>query len=188
VSSLRINFQYILASTLQPQSSVWLLLSDFENRTFAGNDGYADEVTHLYKWDSTVSNHAALKVRDTVILWDKRKLIGVSIIETIEVGFGVKNRYRCPFCGSTKIKRRITKQPTFACGNQLCRRAFQIPDTEEVGITTYAAEYGANWIPLPGILDAAECRLLGISVKSQHSMRPADPDKFRRFLHSLILE
>lgn len=188
MSSSLVNLRHILASTNQTRSSAWLLLSDFDNRTFAGNDGYEDEVTHLYKWDSTVPNHEALHEHDTVILWDKRKLIGVSIIETIEVGFGVKNRYRCPSCGSTKIKRRVTKQPTFACGDQLCRIAFEQPAIEEVGITTYAAEYGGNWLPLPGVLAAAECRLLAVSPRSQHSMRPADADKLRRFLQSLMTE
>jgi hypothetical protein len=179
------SLHVVTASLDVTDSSAWLLLSDYDNRTFAGNDGYEDEVTHLYKWDSTVPNHAALQERNVVVLWNKQNLIGVSIVETIETGFGLKNRYRCPLCGSTKIKRRITKEPTFACGDQTCRAMFERPSIEEVGITTYSAEYGANWIPLPGKLSAADCRLLATSPKSQHSMRLANIDKLRQFLRSI---
>jgi hypothetical protein len=179
------SLQVVLASLDAARSSAWLLLSDFDNRTFAGHDGYDDEVTHLYKWDSTVPNHSALRAHDVVVLWNKQTLIGASIIDDIEEGFGVKNRYRCPSCGSTKIKRRITKEPEFTCGNQPCRAAFKLPTIEEVGITTYSAEYGINWTPLPGKLSAAECRLLAVRPKSQHSMRMANVDKLRKFLQSI---
>lgn len=188
MGSLQTNIRSLVTSIQDSRSSAWLLLSDFDNRTFAGNDGYADEVTHLYKWDSTVPNHATLEKRDAVVLWNKQQLIGVSIIEVIEVGLGTKNRYRCPSCGSTKIKSRVSKMPVFACGNQSCRMGFEQPSIEEVGVTTYEAEYGGNWVPLPGALTASECRYLALSPKSQHSMRPADVNKLLHFLQSLKME
>ena len=163
----------------------WLLLSDFENRTFAGNDGYSDEVNHLYRWDSTVPNHQAIKSGDISIIWNKRQLIGISRIESIEIDLNTKNRYRCPVCGSTKIKKRVTKHPEYACGNLPCRAEFEIPTTEEVGITTYVAEYGQMWVPLVGELDASQCRQLAKSKKSQHSMRVADKARLISFLETI---
>lgn len=153
------------------RARAWLMLSNLDNRVFAGNDGYADEVEHLYRWDSTVPNHEAVVPGDLVVLWDKFKSIGISRIDHIETGLAVKNRYRCPACRSTKIMRRATKHPTYQCGFRTCQIEFDIPLNEEVGVTTYTAEYGRSWLQIVGTLNDKECRNLAMSPKSQHSMR-----------------
>jgi hypothetical protein len=165
--------------------SAWLLLSDYDNRTFAGNDGYKDEVDRLYRWDSTVPNHAAIAAGDIAVIWDKRQLIGMSRIETILTGLETKNRYRCPSCASTKIKRRTSKIPDYACGNPSCKTEFDLPAVEEIGVTTYQAEYGELWCPLPGQLSAPQCRQLATRPKSQHSMRLIDMGKLLALLQQI---
>jgi hypothetical protein len=185
MKNVEMNIEFFLNLLQIKNVSAWLLLSDFDNRTFAGNDGYADEINHLYRWDSTVPNHAAICEGDIAVIWDKQKLIGISKIETLTIGLDTKNRYRCTYCSSTKIKKRITKIPEYACGNKPCRKEFDIPVTEEVGVTTYVSEYGQSWLPLIGKLDAKECRKLAEHQKSQHSMRSINKVRLFSFLESL---
>jgi hypothetical protein len=55
-----------------------------DNRQHGGNAGYDDQADVYYTWDSTVPNHAQIKVGDPVALWDKDRLLGLSVIEEIE--------------------------------------------------------------------------------------------------------
>ena len=179
---LEMATEHEIQKLIADSKSAWLLLAAYENRTFAGNDGYDDDVSRYYLWDSTVPNHDAINSGDLVVLWNKQFSVGISMIETITTGLREKNRYRCPSCHSTKIKKRTRKVPDFACGNQTCRCEFDIPLTEIVGVMTYKATYERRWIQLFGILDGPACRALAYKPRSQHSMREIDKS---RILNSL---
>jgi hypothetical protein len=49
----------------------WLVIPAGENRTFAGNEGYGDDIESYYVWDSTVPNHRNVSEGDYIIVWDK---------------------------------------------------------------------------------------------------------------------
>jgi len=178
----RANIKFFLRKLDDDKTAAWLLLSESNNRAHAGNDGYADEVDHLYQWDSTVPNHASVSNGDIAVLWDKQKLLGISSIERIASDLETKYRYRCPSCTSTKIKKRTSKIPIYKCGDPICREEFDIAAIEEIGVTTYRAEYGKLWTPLTGELDAENCRKLADKQKSQHSMRKINIGRLRLFL------
>lgn len=70
----------------------WLLMAvDHTDRQFGGNDGYTDEPDVFYSWDSRVPNAERVLPGHRVALWDKYKLLGASVVESIAVGSGPKN-------------------------------------------------------------------------------------------------
>lgn len=156
----------------------WLVLAVADDdRTHGGNDGYDDEPSRHYSWDSTVPNHAAISVGDVIALWDKKSLLGVSVIEGIDVGSAVKDTYSCPVCERASFKARRTKTPTYLCWD--CKAEFDTPITQTKQVTTYRSQHGINWVDMAGLLTGAELRSLCDSPKSQQSLRPFAWDKMR---------
>ncbi|WP_084127405.1 HNH endonuclease signature motif containing protein [Demequina sp. NBRC 110054] len=159
-----------MESPRHPQA--WLLLAAGENRQYGGNSGYEDEADVFYSWDSTVKNHAEIAVGDRIALWDKERLLGISVIEQIDKTESTKIRSRCPECGRTNISERITKSPRFKC--QKCYAEFETPVAETVPVTQYQSRHDAAWTSLDGLLDGPQLRSLCLSPASQHSMRSMD--------------
>ncbi len=87
-----------------------------------------------YSWDITVPNHALPQPGDAIVLWDKKALLGASIIEEIEPGLHEKALHRCPTCGLAGIKARKTRQPR-GCpvARRTCRRRSLPPRPLRVG-------------------------------------------------------
>ncbi|MFI6561320.1 HNH endonuclease [Streptomyces sp. NPDC050534] len=155
----------------------WLLLAVGDDREHGGNDGYDDNPREHYRWDSTVPNHARLAVGDVVALWDKRELIGVSVIDSIETGTEEKTLYFCPQCKKADIKRRLRMTP--ACRCKQCGATFDAPGQKVKTVTTYLSRHGRQWIDGRGLLTGAQLRALCDSPKSQLSMRPAQWENLR---------
>jgi hypothetical protein len=150
-------------------ANAWLVLAVGDDRTNGSNDGYDDEPAQHYSWDSTVPNHGALVVGDVIALWDKKSLLGVSVIESIEVGKAAKNTYTCPLCGRASFKRRKTKTPAFLCWD--CAGEFDEPVTHVKLVTTYRSQHGAAWVDMSGLLPGATLRTLCDAPRSQLSLR-----------------
>ena len=152
------------------RASAWLLMSVGENRQHGGNAGYDDQADVYYTWDSTVPNHARIKVGDPIAIWDKDRLLGLSVIEEIEQEAKEKLLFKCPHCGKAGIKPRATKSPRFKCYK--CRREFETPTTQTATVVEYRSRHDAAWTPLEDLLAGDELRQLCEAPKSQLSMRP----------------
>ena len=158
-------------------------------RQHGGNGGYDDEPDAYYSWDDTVPNHAAVSVGDRVALWDKETLLGVSVVEEISVESSKKELYRCPKCGSSKIKARKAKTPTFRCNSEQCQFEFDKPETQFVKVKTYTSRHDAAWFDLSGVISGAELRLMSIkgnkapAPKSQLAIRALDWNLLAQTLH-----
>ena len=151
----------------------WLLMAaDPHDRMYGGNHGYADDVSRFYSWNSRVPNHAEISVGDRVVIWDKRMLIGHSVIEKIEHADGTVERRLCAICQRPNITYRKTKSPDWRC--QKCLSDFDKPITETVDVTHYTAHFALGWVDLDGALSGPELRRLALSPKSQHAMREMD--------------
>ncbi|MGY5120543.1 HNH endonuclease [Streptomyces sp. 900105755] len=147
-------------------------------RTHGGNDGYDDEPSRHYSWDSTVPNHAALAVGDVIALWDKRSLLGVSVIEGIDTAQAVKQTYCCPECGRARASRpRQNKTPAYRCWN--CKAEFDAPTVRLREVTTYRSRHATAWVDMAGLLTAGELRGLCHSPSSQLSLRPLEWPRMR---------
>src|SRR4051794_31902524 len=96
-------------------ANAWLVLAAGDDRQHGGNDGYDGDPASTYRWDNTVPNHNAIAPGDAIVVWDKRSLIGASVIERIDETDIAKNVYRCSHCGRANIKRRKTLQPAWRC-------------------------------------------------------------------------
>ncbi|MCG2800614.1 MAG: hypothetical protein L6311_00790, partial [Cellulomonas sp.] len=158
----------------------WLLLAAGDSRGHGGNFGYDDQIDAYYSWDSNVQNHKSLAVGDPVALWDKERLLGVSVIEEIRKSPGVKALNRCPRCNLTRIDDRKTSEPRYRC--RKCHAEFATPHLDIVEVLEYKARYDAAWTSLDGVLDGSELRTLVTNVRSFNSIRALDWSAFRRAL------
>ncbi|MFE7443722.1 HNH endonuclease [Streptomyces chartreusis] len=158
-------------------TTAWLVLAVGDAREHGGNDGYDDNPREHYSWDSTVPNHGRLAVGDVIALWDKKELIGVSVIHGIDTGTADKKRYFCPECKKADIKRRSRMTP--ACRCKQCGATFDTPGHKVETVTTYRSRHGRTWIDGRGLLAGAQLRALCDSPDSQLSMRPARWEKLR---------
>lgn len=143
---------------------------------YAGNDGYRDEPSAYYSWDSTVPRHADVNVGDHLVVRDKHVLLGLSVIDRIETHEGTKVRFRCPRCETATIKARKTRRPRFRCYS--CGAEFDERSERVEPVTVYRAHYGSNWVDLAGLLTAEDLRDLCESRVSQHSIRGLMWDEF----------
>ncbi|MGW4383636.1 HNH endonuclease [Kitasatospora sp. NPDC004531] len=162
-------------------ATAWLVLAVGDDRERSGNDGYDDDPARHYSWDDTVPNSGGPAVGDVIALWDKKSLLGVSVIEHIEVGLAEKDRYTCPLpnCGKGSFKPRKTKLPVYVCK---CGGEFDIPDSRREEVTTYRTKHDAAWVGMPGALPGAVLRALCDSPSSQHSIRRMQWDVFHAAL------
>ena len=162
--------------------NAWLLMAAGDNRQHGGNSGYDDQADVYYTWDSTVSNYANVKVGDPVAIWDKDRLLGISVVEAIEMTEKEKIMFRCPnpACRRACIKQRRTKSPKFRC--QECGLEFEEPTTELANVTEYTSRHDAAWTSLDSLLSGDELRGLCEAPKSQLSMRSLNWAAFRAAL------
>ena len=153
----------------------WLILmvtSDNKLRSFGG---YNDVMESYYSWDSTVQNHANVKVGDLVILRDRDWTYGYSIIESIECGTEVKMLpEKCPNCKSAAVKARANHFPKWRC--QKCKSEFEDALLEQATVRTYRAWYEPAWTFFEVPITTRISRSWALSPKSQLSIRELDPD------------
>ncbi len=153
-----------------------------DNRGHGGNAGYDDQYDAYYSWDSNVPNHKNLQVGDPIALWDKERLLGVSVIEAIETEPGRKMLSRCPECRTTRISDRKRAVPRFRC--MRCKAEFETALTDVVDVDLYTARYDAAWTALDGVLDERELRAVQRNAIDINAMRPLDWSAFRDALVS----
>lgn len=135
----------------------WVLLSFGDQRQHAGNFGYADEITKIYRYDSEVPNYKQIAESDLVLLQDKKQLLGIAKIELITSDIGIKKLLRCPLCKVTNIRRRKGEQPTiFSCNK--CKNDFDIPISENKECQIFSANFGNTFIKAEGNIKLEQLR------------------------------
>lgn len=149
----------------------WSLLTVEGARQYGGNTGYDDDPSSVYRYDSDVANHLQMQAGDVVIIRSKANVIGIAEIETIEEGAGTKDRLRCPECRATNIKRRAKKLPAWSCK---FGHAFDEPVNEPVAVTTFAAHYGATFVPAGNALSVANLHEAVLRPSDQMSIKEID--------------
>lgn len=143
-----------------------------ENRGYGGNAGYDDQYDAYYSWDSNVPNSTRLQIGHPVAVWDKERLLGVSVIEAITSEPGMKVLSRCPRCSAPQITERTRDKPRFRCNK--CRAEFETPRTEAVEVTRYKARYDAAWTSLEGLLSGDELKSVQKNRGEFNAMRALD--------------
>ena len=159
--------------------AAWLMLAAGDNREHAGNDGYDDLPSEHYSWDSTVPNCVKPQVGDVIALWDKKHLLGASVIDAIDVGEATKQRRLCPSCEKASIKKRSTLVPPYVCTSPGCGARFDIPDEKTIHVRTYRSRHDVAWVDMNALLTADDLRGACVQRDSQHSIRELDLTRFR---------
>ncbi len=153
------------------------------DRQHQGNQGYDDDPSRYYSWDSTVPNREGPAEGDLCAVRDSRALLGISQIDAITEREGEKPRSRCPNCGSTGFKSRATIKPEYKCSN--CKSAFPEPEEQSIPVTFYRADYARSWVSVGGAVLAAELEASCYRSRAkQHAIRPLDPDALRQLVTS----
>jgi len=162
----------------------WLCVSaDKSEIAYAGNDGYDEELGIYYSWDSSVNNAIRLSVGDLIVIWDKKQLLGFSIIDRITKSSSSKKFFRCPRCGKSALKARKTKSPRYRCAD--CGETFEERAQTVGDVDVYRAFYESGWVQPEGYIGAATCRSLTKSLNDQNSLRQIDLAKFEKLVGSL---
>jgi putative restriction endonuclease len=120
----------------------WSLLAVDGTRQYGGNTGYDDDPSNIYRYNSDVANHLQLARGDVVIVRSKAAVLGIAEVERIVETAGTKTRLRCPQCGATNIKRRLTMEPAWGCKRG---HHFDEPVNELVEVRTFEAHYGSSF-------------------------------------------
>jgi hypothetical protein len=160
--------------------TAWLVLAKDGSKRIS--EGYDDNPATHYSWDSTVNNHAKLTVGDVIALWDGTELLGLSVIEAIELGQEEKKTPYCLKCEKADVAERKKKLPRFVCWNQECKHESDKVGRKTKQVTTYRSRHEAGWIPARGTLTAPELRALCIQRTSQNSLRELRWDDFHHAL------
>ncbi|MEE1787722.1 HNH endonuclease signature motif containing protein [Streptomyces sp. SP17BM10] len=158
--------------------TAWLMYQGDDPKRVGG--GYDDYSASHYSWDERVPNAEKVKVGDEIVLWNGQTLLGMSVIESIEVGSGTKDLSTCPTCGKADIAERKTMTPKYRCWNQECKVEFAEPTVETVPVATYRSRYEPGWVDLRGIVSGAELRALCVMPKSQNALRELRWEDFRK--------
>lgn len=165
---------------VERDATAWLMLAAGDDHEHGGNDGYEDDPTAHYVWDNSVQNHSRPQVGDVIVLWDKKALLGASVIEDIEVEQAEKTFRWCPHCGRSNIKARKTaaaeeKYKCYKCKSVLAEAAW-----EDSTVTRYTAHYEAGWVDLGGKIELSRLRQLCEVPNSQNSIWKLGYAEFRQ--------
>ncbi|WP_158852363.1 HNH endonuclease [Saccharothrix deserti] len=161
------------------QRGAWLMLAVGDDRPRRSNDGYDDAPAAHYSWDSSVLNHQLPQAGDVIVLWNKKVLLGASVIEKIVVGEEDKAFHRCPYCGRATIELRKTAKPPYRCTK--CTGTFEVAEVVTIrkDVTTYRSHHEVAWVDLTGELTSDRLRGLCTRPKSQLSIRQLDYARFQ---------
>jgi len=148
----------------------WVLLTFGNERAYAGNSGYADDLKRVYRYDSFVPNHRQLGEGDIVLLRDKNSLQGMARISRIQQEQGTKERRRCQVCRTTEMTPRVNTGD-FRCRNG---HTFQSPRVSFDPCTHYEAYFGTSFVAVPGALSISELRAACPAYNKQLAMQRID--------------
>ncbi|MGP0911641.1 MULTISPECIES: HNH endonuclease [unclassified Serratia (in: enterobacteria)] len=115
-----------------------------------GNDGYHDDSSSFYRYDSFVANHKNVKVGDVVIITNRNKVLGVSVIDRVATRNIDKKRNKCIHmdCGAKKIIPRKNIKPKWRCDNG---HEFNEPRVIFEAAVEFIANYGVHYKEITGV-------------------------------------
>jgi len=121
-----------------------------EDLRYWGNDGYHDDSSVFYRYDSFVANHKNVKDGDIVIITNRENVLGISVIEKLETQSINKKRNKCVHldCKAKKILPRKTIKPEWRCDNG---HEFDEPRVIFEPAKEFKANYGNQYIKLSNI-------------------------------------
>jgi len=160
---------------LSMENRIWLVTAFGSERQYAGNSGYADEVSHHYRFDSHVPNCRQVRQGDRLVLRDKRSILGVAQVVDLESIPGTKILNLCPACGKSGLKERKKLTPRFRCHG--CGNEFERPRKKEASVTEYVARFGETFRPCPLPLEMDRVQPACPRYNPQHAIQEIQLEK-----------
>ncbi|HEC5278573.1 TPA: HNH endonuclease [Enterobacter cloacae] len=115
-----------------------------------GNDGYHDDSSVFYRYNNSVPNYKNVKEGDIVIIRDREKVLGISIVEKLESRNTTKTIFKCPHegCNAKKIRPRETIKPKWRCdnGHEFAEQKIVLEPATE-----FIANYGSSFQKLEDV-------------------------------------
>jgi putative restriction endonuclease len=159
----------------------WSLLTIEGARQYGGNEGYDDDPSSTYRYDSDVGNHLQVQAGDIAILRSRNSVLGIAEISEITESGGHKQRLRCPTCSIINIKRRLTMEPAWGCKNG---HSFDEPLSETVPVTKFEAHYGASFRPCGPELTPSRLHEAVLRPSDQMSIKEIDLARIEPWIQS----
>ncbi|MBB5396706.1 HNH endonuclease [Mucilaginibacter sp. AK015] len=154
------------------QKTLWVFKSFEEERSFGGNEGYADEPELAYVYDNTVINHNRVREGDLAIIVNKKHVAGIATIERITVQHNIpKKQYACPVCGTKRLAARKKALPEFRCKN---KHEFSTPIVSTISVSQSKAIYSADYIRISERVPAGVLAKYYNSYNAYYSIQSAD--------------
>ena len=148
----------------------WLVAAFGEDRQYAGNAGYADDLERKYRYDSLVPNSLKIAEGDLLVLRDRHEILGVSRLCRIDAERGQnKILHCCVRCGRSGLKKRTRKTPTYRC--HFCKEEFEQPRERNVSVTRFTALFDGAFVPVRVEVDMAKLRSACPHFNEQHAMQ-----------------
>jgi hypothetical protein len=72
------------------EDSSWLATAFGDERQYGGNQGYVDDVSRVYSYDSNVPNHRRVRAGDLLVIRDRSHVLAVARIAEIAAEPGSK--------------------------------------------------------------------------------------------------
>ena len=153
----------------------WICVTIDGPRQYAGNLDYQDVPENIYKYDSAVGNSRQVSVGDVIALRNRSTLLGVGLINRIDVTFHQeKMRFRCPECRTTAIKERRSRLPAYRCAKG---HLFDNPIKDTAIVTKYEAYYNERFVAIDNLVSASDLRKTALRPSTQNSIEEVDADK-----------
>lgn len=121
--------------------NTWLITIKTE-KSYSGNSGYKDQPKKYYEFDNLVQNSKQISTNDIVIIRVDNQIIGVSIITDKKQTKANKMLFTCPKCNTTRIRKRKTEQPTWACSEN---HFFDVPKERIAQVDHFSISYAAKF-------------------------------------------
>ncbi|NVJ22130.1 HNH endonuclease [Myxococcus sp. AM011] len=162
-----------------------MVLSYGEERGYAGNEGYADELESVYRYDSKVQNHLQIAKGDLLIICDKRQVLGVANVAKIDTAEATKRQKKCPTCGATVRTERKTLRPRFKC-----EEGHFVDDvlSIEIPCIEYSAWFDGTFreIPEGALISIEQVRAACINFNKQMAMQQVALSGLKEFAPALL--
>jgi putative restriction endonuclease len=163
----------------------WLALSLGAEREYAGNEGYADELDTVYRYDSFVPNHRQVAEGDLLVLSDRQTVLRVAQISRIHTYEKPKSLRRCPEpgCGIASIKVRKNKRPAYRCR---AKHVFDTPYETLEECTHYEAHFDGASLSIPERIPVQAVRQACPQFNGQLAIQKLDLTRLKGNARSLL--
>ena len=149
------------------------------------HDGYDDEPSNYYEYDSNVGNHTKVSVGDLLFIRSAKFVLGFGQIEAISITDGTKALRKCPNCGKRPESRKTTiiEWRCISCKEEFTTEQLRV---DRVKVLKYRATYSRTWQDANHPVTISELFTFQEKLDRQSAIRKLDPTKLPLLISVLM--